>query len=70
MNPQFFIRRPRFALVISILITIFGIMAGIVIFKNCCLMRYADDTQFLHTAELPTILSHPNTEQSWKIRPH
>jgi HAE1 family hydrophobic/amphiphilic exporter-1 len=30
MGPQFFIRRPRFALVISILITIFGIMATIV----------------------------------------
>ena len=30
MGPQFFIRRPRFALVISILITIFGIMASIV----------------------------------------
>ena len=30
MNPQFFIRRPRFALVISILITIFGLMATLV----------------------------------------
>ena len=30
MGPQFFIRRPRFALVISLLITIFGIMAAIV----------------------------------------
>lgn len=29
-------------------------------FKNCCLIQYADDTQFLHTgtlAELPTIIS-------------
>ncbi len=29
-------------------------------FKNCCLIQYADDTQFLHTgtlAELPSLLS-------------
>ena len=30
MSPQFFIRRPRFALVVSILITIFGIIAALV----------------------------------------
>ncbi len=30
MGPQFFIRRPRFALVISLLITIFGLMAVVV----------------------------------------
>jgi len=30
MNPQFFIKRPRFALVISLLITIFGLIAAIV----------------------------------------
>jgi HAE1 family hydrophobic/amphiphilic exporter-1 len=30
MGPQFFIRRPRFALVNSLLITIFGIMAALV----------------------------------------
>lgn len=31
MSPQFFIRRPRFALVISILITLMGVLASIVI---------------------------------------
>jgi hydrophobe/amphiphile efflux-1 (HAE1) family protein len=30
MNPQFFIRRPRFALVISMLITLVGVMAAVV----------------------------------------
>ena len=30
MTPQFFIRRPRFALVISVLITLLGVLAGIV----------------------------------------
>jgi hydrophobe/amphiphile efflux-1 (HAE1) family protein len=30
MGPQFFIKRPRFALVISLLITIFGVLASIV----------------------------------------
>ena len=31
MNPQFFIRRPRFALVISMLITLLGVLAAVVI---------------------------------------
>jgi len=30
MGPEFFIRRPKFALVLSILITIFGLLAMIV----------------------------------------